>query len=129
MTERPERRSTRRLATLGLPVPQLRMRLRSKLVVAMIFAALVPVLLVAFIAVGVILSSLEASLREDADRQLTVGLNLILRSIVLWLRKSRWRRSGSCRKRSTLLRRCLKAERSLYRRYRSPIQSNSTVRG
>src|SRR5262249_20416015 len=35
----------------------------------------------ATIATGVILSSLEAGLREDADRQLTVGLNLILRSV------------------------------------------------
>jgi signal transduction histidine kinase len=59
----------------------LRLRLRTKLVVAMAFAALVPVLIVALLATGVILSSLEASLREDADRQLGVGLNLILRSI------------------------------------------------
>ena len=49
--------------------------------IAMLFAALVPVLLVASIAVGVILSSLEIGLREDADRQLTVGLNLILRAV------------------------------------------------
>src|SRR5574338_264116 len=47
----------------------------------MAFAALVPVAIVATIATGVILSSLEAGLREDADRQLTVGLNLILRSV------------------------------------------------
>jgi signal transduction histidine kinase len=60
---------------------QLRLRLRTKLVVAMAFAALVPVLIVAVLATGVILSSLEASLREDADRQLAVGLNLILRSV------------------------------------------------
>ena len=56
-------------------------RLRTKLVIAMIFAALVPVVIVASIATGVILSNLEAGLREDADRQLTVGLNLILRSV------------------------------------------------
>jgi two-component system NtrC family sensor kinase len=61
--------------------PQLRLRLRTKLVVAMAFAALVPVLVVALLATGVILSSLESSLREDADRQLGVGLNLILRSV------------------------------------------------
>lgn len=61
--------------------PQLRLRLRTKLVVAMALAALVPVAIVATIATGVILSSLETSLREDADRQLTVGLNLILRSV------------------------------------------------
>src|SRR5574338_250377 len=47
----------------------------------MAFAALVPVAIVATIATGVILSSLEAGLRDDADRQLTVELNLILRSV------------------------------------------------
>ncbi|HEY4177079.1 MAG TPA: ATP-binding protein [Kofleriaceae bacterium] len=68
---------------LARPVqaPQLRLRLRSKLVVAMAFAALVPVLLVAVLATRVILSSLERGLHEDADRQLTVGLNLVLRSV------------------------------------------------
>ncbi|HET7503611.1 MAG TPA: ATP-binding protein [Kofleriaceae bacterium] len=60
---------------------QLRLRLRTKLMVAMAFAALVPVLVVALLATGVILSSLEASLREDADRQLGVGVNLILRAV------------------------------------------------
>jgi signal transduction histidine kinase len=63
------------------PPPQLRLRLRTKLVIAMAFAALVPVAIVAMIATGVILSSLEAGLREDSDRQLTVGTNLILRSV------------------------------------------------
>src|SRR4051794_8055930 len=47
----------------------------------MLFAALVPAVIVALLATGVILSSLEAGLREDADRQLRVGLNLILRSV------------------------------------------------
>src|SRR5690606_31756026 len=61
--------------------PPLRLRLRTKLVVAMALAALVPVAIVATIATGVILSSLESGLRSDADRQLTVGLNLILRSV------------------------------------------------
>ena len=69
-----------RLATPP-PAPQLRLRLRTKLVVAMAFAALVPVILVAVIATRVILSSLESGLQEDADRQLTVGLNLILRNV------------------------------------------------
>jgi signal transduction histidine kinase len=63
------------------PPPQLRLKLRTKLVVAMVFAALVPVVIVASIATGVILTNLEAGLREDADRQLTVGLNLILRQV------------------------------------------------
>ncbi len=65
----------------GVTPLRLGMRLRTKLVIAMIFAALVPVLVVASLATGVILSSLEASLREDADRQLTVGLNLVLRAV------------------------------------------------
>ena len=63
------------------PPPTLRLRLRTKLVVAMVFASLVPVVIVALLATGVILSSLEGGLREDADRQLTVGLNLVLRSV------------------------------------------------
>jgi len=61
--------------------PQLRVRLRTKLVLAMVFTAVVPVMIVATIATRVILSSLETGLREDADRQLTVGLNLILRAV------------------------------------------------
>jgi len=64
-----------------VPPPKLRLKLRSKLVVAMVFAALVPVVIVASLATGVILSSLEGELRDDADRQLDVGLNLVLRSV------------------------------------------------
>ncbi len=56
-------------------------RLRTKLVVAMVLAALVPVTIVAAIATGVIFNNLEEGLREDADRQLTVGLNLVLRAV------------------------------------------------
>ena len=67
--------------TRASPGPPLRLRLRTKLAVAMGFAALVPVLVVALLATGVILSSLEASLREDADRQLGIALNLVLRSV------------------------------------------------
>jgi signal transduction histidine kinase/HAMP domain-containing protein len=67
--------------TAASPGPPLRLRLRTKLAVAMGFAALVPVLVVALLATGVILSSLETSLREDADRQLGIALNLVLRSV------------------------------------------------
>ncbi|HEX7699829.1 MAG TPA: hypothetical protein VF403_03880, partial [Kofleriaceae bacterium] len=63
------------------PEPSRGVRLRTKLVIAMVLAALVPVGIVAAIASGVILSNLEQGLREDADRQLTVGLNLVLRSV------------------------------------------------
>ncbi|MFN0250519.1 MAG: ATP-binding protein [Kofleriaceae bacterium] len=64
-----------------VPPPQLRLRLRSKLVIAMAVAALVPVIVVALLATRVILSSLESELSDDADRQLTVGLNLVLRAV------------------------------------------------
>jgi signal transduction histidine kinase len=63
------------------PAPKLRLRLRTKLVIAMVMAALVPVLIVALLATSVILSNLESSLRDDAARQLTVGLNLVLRAV------------------------------------------------
>ncbi|HEU0034141.1 MAG TPA: ATP-binding protein [Kofleriaceae bacterium] len=63
------------------PAPELRMRLRTKLVFAMIFAALVPAGIVALLATRVILSSLEVGVRDDADRQLTVTLNLVLRAV------------------------------------------------
>ena len=89
---RADRRGARRTGWLRrsipmatLPVrpapPQLRLKLRTKLVAAMASAALVPAVIVALLATGVILSSLETGLREDADRQLVVGLNLILRSV------------------------------------------------
>ncbi|HMG24641.1 MAG TPA: HAMP domain-containing protein, partial [Kofleriaceae bacterium] len=78
-----ERRSVVRLAVTGDGAgrPELRLKLRTKVVVAMLFAALVPAMIVALLATGVILSSLEAALREDAARQLVVGLNLVLRTI------------------------------------------------
>lgn len=63
------------------PPPKLRLRLRSKLVAAMVVAGLVPVLIVAVLATRVILSSLETGLQDDARRQLTVGLNLVLRAV------------------------------------------------
>jgi signal transduction histidine kinase len=74
--------TTRKMPRLATsPPPELRLRLRTKLVVAMMFAALVPAGIVALLATRVILSSLEAGLREDSDRQLTVGLNLVLRAV------------------------------------------------
>jgi len=72
-------RTTR--TTRVVPTPKLRLKLRSKLVVAMVFAALVPVILVAVLATRVILSSLESGLRDEAGRQLTVGTNLVLRAV------------------------------------------------
>jgi signal transduction histidine kinase len=60
------------------PFPPL--RLRSKLVLSLAAAALVPVAVVAIVAVTVILDNLDRDLRRDAERQLDVGLNLVLRS-------------------------------------------------
>jgi len=71
----------RPMTPVPLPPPPLRMKLRRQIVFAMVVAALVPVAIVAMIATGVILSSLDTGLHDDADRQLTVGLNLILRSV------------------------------------------------
>ncbi len=78
------RLTTRKLPTLVEQPPRprkLRLRMRTKLVVAMAIAALFPVLVVALLATRVILSNLETGLRDDAQRQLTVGLNLVLRSV------------------------------------------------
>ena len=74
-------RMPRLVAPTPSPAPELRLRMRTKLVAAMVFAALVPVVIVALLATRVILSSLETGLREDADRQLAVGLNLVLRAV------------------------------------------------
>ncbi|MBP9088505.1 MAG: HAMP domain-containing protein [Kofleriaceae bacterium] len=59
----------------------MRIRLRSRLVFAMALAALLPVLVVAVVATQAIFSSLERGLRSDADRQLSVATNLLLRQL------------------------------------------------
>jgi two-component system, NtrC family, sensor kinase len=58
-----------------------RARLRTKLALSLSVAALLPMLVVASLASGVVLGNLEAGLRSDAERQLEVGLNLTLRSV------------------------------------------------
>jgi two-component system NtrC family sensor kinase len=58
-----------------------RMRLRYKLALSLSLAALVPVVAVAAVAVGVVLTGLERGLRDDTQRQLEVGLNLVLRTV------------------------------------------------
>ncbi|MBA2544787.1 MAG: HAMP domain-containing protein [Deltaproteobacteria bacterium] len=75
------RLTTRKLPRLTNTPPKLRLRLRTKLVLAMVIAALIPVLIVALLATRVILTNLETGLRDDAQRQLTVGLNLVLRAV------------------------------------------------
>ncbi len=74
-----------RLAALGRlarwPVARIaRMRLRTKLALSMSVAALLPMLVVASLASGVVLGNLEGGLERDGRRQLDVGLNLTLRS-------------------------------------------------
>ena len=67
---------------LGWPLRRLRRaRLRYKLALSLVVAALVPMLLVAALASSVVFGNLEGSLDQDARRQLAVGLNLTLRSI------------------------------------------------
>ena len=56
------------------------LRLGTKLALSFLLAALVPVMLVAALGVRVIQASLERTLRDDAERQLDVGLNLVLRA-------------------------------------------------
>lgn len=58
-----------------------RLRLRHKLAVAMSVAALLPVVVASWVAVSVVLRSLESGLRHDTERQLHVGLNLLLRNV------------------------------------------------
>jgi two-component system, NtrC family, sensor kinase len=66
------------MAAWWWPFPNL--RLRSKLVLSLSLAALVPVAVVAVVAVSVILDNIDRGLRDDAERQLDVGLNLVLRT-------------------------------------------------
>ena len=56
-------------------------RLRTKLALALSVAALLPMLVVASLASGVVLGSLDRDLRQDVERQLEVGQNLTLRAI------------------------------------------------
>ncbi|MCA9674464.1 MAG: HAMP domain-containing protein, partial [Myxococcales bacterium] len=59
----------------------LRLRLRAKLTLVLVMAALVPMAVVAAIAVGVVLGTLDRGLRSETERQLGVGLNLVLRTV------------------------------------------------
>jgi two-component system NtrC family sensor kinase len=70
------------LAALTWPVRRVgRARLRTKLALSLSVAALLPMLVVASLASGVVLGNLESGLTGDAERQLEVGLNLTLRSV------------------------------------------------
>ncbi|MCE9580846.1 MAG: GAF domain-containing protein [Deltaproteobacteria bacterium] len=64
-----------------LVAPLGRLRLRHKLALSLSIAALVPVAVVATIAGGVVLGGLERGLESETQRQLDVGLNLLLRTV------------------------------------------------
>jgi signal transduction histidine kinase/HAMP domain-containing protein len=67
---------------LAWPVRRIaRARLRTKLALALTVAALLPMLVVASLASGVVLGSLDRGLQSDVQRQLDVGLNLTLRAV------------------------------------------------
>jgi signal transduction histidine kinase len=70
-------RAPRRAGPLGW----VRLRLRAKLTAVLVLAALVPMAVVATIAVGVVLSTLERGLHSETERQRGVGLNLVLRTV------------------------------------------------
>jgi len=61
--------------------PWMRVRLRTKLTIVLVLAALVPMVVVATIAVGVVLGTLDRGQRDETERQREVGLNLILRAV------------------------------------------------
>ncbi|HWM88076.1 MAG TPA: ATP-binding protein [Kofleriaceae bacterium] len=63
----------------GLRLPAL--RLRHKLGVSLVITALLPLLVASWVAVSVVLRSLNQGLHEQTERQLDVGLNLLLRNV------------------------------------------------
>ncbi len=65
----------RRIGLLG------RLRLRHKLALSLSIAALLPVVVASTVGVSVVLRGLDRGLRTQTERQLDVGLNLLLRNI------------------------------------------------
>ncbi len=57
------------------------LRLRHKLGISLVITALLPVLVASWVAVSVVLRSLNVGLQDDTDRQLHVGINLMLRNV------------------------------------------------
>jgi HAMP domain-containing protein len=62
-------------------LPRLRWRLRHKLGLSLTVAALLPVLVVSWVAGSVLLRSLDSNLRGDAQRLLHIGLKLVRRDL------------------------------------------------
>ncbi len=58
-----------------------RLRLRHKLAISLVIAALLPVLVAYWVGASVALQGLERGLRAETEKQLSVGLNLLLRDI------------------------------------------------
>src|SRR5262249_49326493 len=58
-----------------------RLRLRHRLGLALVITALLPVLVASWVAVSVVLRSLNSGLHAETERQLHVGLNLLLRNV------------------------------------------------
>lgn len=58
-----------------------RLRLRHKLALSLSIAALLPVFVASWVAVSVVLRGLDNGLRAETDRQLRVGLSLLLRTV------------------------------------------------
>ncbi len=58
-----------------------KLRLRHKLALSLVLAALLPVVVAATVAVRIVLRGLEDGLREQTTRQLRVGMNLVLRNV------------------------------------------------
>jgi len=57
------------------------LRLRHKLGISLVITALLPVLVASWVAVSVVLRSLNAGLHDETARQLHVGVNLLLRNV------------------------------------------------
>lgn len=57
------------------------LRLRHKLAISLSIAALLPVVVAAWVSVSTVLRGLERGLRDQTDRQLAVGMNLVLRQV------------------------------------------------
>lgn len=65
----------------GGAIRGLGLRLRHKLAVSLVIAALLPVLVAYWVGSSVVLRGLERGLRAETDKQLSVGLNLLIRDI------------------------------------------------
>ncbi len=57
------------------------LRLRHKLAISLVIAALLPVLVAYWVGASVVLRGLERGLQAETEKQLSVGLNLLLRDI------------------------------------------------